>query len=163
MGKIILLCGMACSGKSTYAESIRAREQAVVLSCDELMLRLFDEYMGDAFAPAHEKVCAYLEELTLRIVAAGANVILDFGFWKRADRGAVRARLRAKGVGTELHYLPVSPNRWERNVRSRNEDYAAGKPGVYFMDENMIALFPARFEPPSPEEVDVWVEEPKDD
>ncbi len=161
MGKVILLCGMVCSGKSTYAESIREREQAVVLSCDELMLRLFEEYMGDAFAPAHEKVCAYLEELAVRITAAGPDVILDFGFWKRADRDAIRARLHAQGVETELHYLPVSPARWERNVRSRNEDYAAGKPGVYFMDENMIALFPARFEPPAPDEIDVLVDEPE--
>ena len=38
MAKVILICGKICSGKSTYAEQLRIKERAAVLSVDEIML-----------------------------------------------------------------------------------------------------------------------------
>lgn len=42
MDEIILLCGKICSGKSTDANKNKIKYNAVILSCDELMLELFD-------------------------------------------------------------------------------------------------------------------------
>lgn len=36
MAKIFLICGKICSGKSTYAERIRMKNHAVLLSVDEI-------------------------------------------------------------------------------------------------------------------------------
>ncbi|HOV25823.1 MAG TPA: AAA family ATPase [Pseudobacteroides sp.] len=47
MAKIIIMCGKICSGKSTYSQKLKKEINAVVLSCDELMLSLFDEQLGD--------------------------------------------------------------------------------------------------------------------
>lgn len=39
--KVILICGKRCSGKSTYAERLRDKNNAVILSVDEIMLGVF--------------------------------------------------------------------------------------------------------------------------
>ena len=36
MAKIIVICGKICCGKSYYANQIKEKENAVILSCDEL-------------------------------------------------------------------------------------------------------------------------------
>lgn len=45
MPKVIMLCGKICSGKSFYAEQLKNRINGIVLSCDDLMLTLFDEQL----------------------------------------------------------------------------------------------------------------------
>ena len=60
MTKIILLCGEICSGKSTYANKIKLKYNAVILSCDELMLELFEEQLGNNHRIILQKVKNYL-------------------------------------------------------------------------------------------------------
>ena len=47
MPEVILLCGKICSGKTTYAQRLRTEKNAVILSCDELMLTLFPQGAGE--------------------------------------------------------------------------------------------------------------------
>lgn len=42
MAKIIAICGKICCGKTYYANQIKEKENAVILSCDELTKDLFD-------------------------------------------------------------------------------------------------------------------------
>ena len=48
MAKAMLICGRICSGKSHYAALLHDRENAVILSCDELTFALFDGQLGEA-------------------------------------------------------------------------------------------------------------------
>ncbi len=36
MAKIIAICGKICCGKTYYANQIKEKEKAIILSCDEL-------------------------------------------------------------------------------------------------------------------------------
>ena len=47
MPKIIALCGKICSGKTFYANKIKERENAVILSTDEVTFYLMDNEQGD--------------------------------------------------------------------------------------------------------------------
>ena len=51
MNKVYLLCGQVASGKSTYARTLAEREGALILSGDELLLKLEDHCQG----PAHQR------------------------------------------------------------------------------------------------------------
>ena len=55
MGKVIALCGLICSGKSTYAEKLRQTNNAVVLNPDALMLTFFAEQLGEHYEALFEK------------------------------------------------------------------------------------------------------------
>lgn len=158
MPTLHLLCGMICSGKTTLAEKLRKETGAIPLSADELMLSLFEPYMGDAYAPMLEKAMEYLFRRTELLLDMGLDVTLDFGFWTPESRRAARERFSGPGRVVLLHYLPISSGEWERRVDKRNAEVHAGKQFVYSLDDNMRRTFPGRFIPPSPEEIDILEE-----
>lgn len=163
MAKIILLCGKIGSGKSTYADKIKQKYNAVILSCDEIMLELFDEQLGDNHRTILQKVENYLYQLAEQVVKANTNVILDFGFWSRSERHKVRLSYADKGIETELHYVRVSSEVWLHNIEERNKNRQNEKRKCYYVDENMMQLFSAQLEEPENNEIDVLFDNsPKD-
>ena len=86
MAKVIAICGKICSGKTYYANQIKSRENAVILSCDEITKILFDNNLGDTHDEMSERIWVYLLKKTEDIIFAGCNVILDWGFWSSKDR-----------------------------------------------------------------------------
>jgi len=156
MNQAILLCGKVCCGKSTYAERIRKQEKAVVLSCDELMLTLFDPLLGDKHDLISQRTQQYLYKKSLDIIEAGANVLLDWGFWQKQHRDAARAFYEERGIPCEFHYIDISDENWQKNVAERNKAIEEGKSDAYFIDEGLTAKLERLFEAPSREEMDVW-------
>lgn len=155
MAKIILLCGKVCSGKSHYANHIKEKYNAVILSCDELMLELFEEQLGEHHNMISNKVKNYLYQLADQIVLANTNVILDFGFWTRSERQSIKQYFAEKGIETELHYIRVQPEVWLFNIEKRNGSRHDSKVKSYYIDQNMKQLFSERFEEPDHGEIDI--------
>ena len=155
MAKVILICGKLCSGKSTYAEALCTRRKAVLLSVDEIMLALFGQYAGDKHDEYAQKTKAYLFEKSLKILSAGTDVVLDWGFWTKEDRDYAKVFYSARGVTCELHYIDISDEVWRTRLRQRNHAVSVGEANAYFVDEDLAAKFDAIFEPPEKDEIDV--------
>ena len=157
MAKVILLCGRLCCGKSTYAAKLCREGRAVTLSVDAVMLALFGPYVGerhDLYAARTEK---FLLEKSLELVRAGVDVVLDWGPWQKEKRTAIRGFYAARGIPFELHALEVDDATWRARIETRNRAVARGECDAYPVDENLLAKFASRYEPPDPSEVDVWV------
>ena len=155
MAGVVMTCGKICCGKSTYARKLREETKAVILSIDDVMLTLFPEGAGerhDAFVLRTEQ---YLLALSMQITAAGTDVILDWGLWTRAQRERLRAFYRQHGVETEIHYLRISGDEWEKRIRRRNSRRTGND---YYVDEGLIRKAEALFEEPSPDEADVIID-----
>ncbi len=161
MAKIIMLCGKICSGKSTYAKQIQKENNAVILSCDDLMLTLFNEQLGDMHGLILKKCQIYLLSLAEQIVAANVNVILDFGFWNKDERNSFTALFHSKNIMTELHYIKIDKALWSARIEKRNTEVKNGMAKCYYIDENMKQLFDKAFEPPDQDEVDVFIDNSK--
>ncbi len=157
MAKVIMLCGMVCSGKTTYAQVLRHQIGAVCLSCDELMLALFTEPMGEDYETALTRAKGYLYTVARQLVQMGVTVILDFGFWSRQERDEARAMFSGHGIHTELHYLKVNEERWEQNIASRNAACRNGDTAAYPIDEGLKCKCLMAFEEPTPGEADFTV------
>jgi predicted kinase len=72
--KLIMLCGLPASGKSTLAEVLHVKELAVVLSSDDLR----DELYGDVdHQDDNDKVFIELHRRAKLLLNSGTNVILD--------------------------------------------------------------------------------------
>lgn len=153
MAKAILVCGMVASGKSTYAKRLEKERSAVILSCDELMLSLFPMYLGDRHQEIVSKTEDYLFTVALRILRAGTNVILDYGFWRKDERVSARRAFAEHGFATELHYVKVPRALWETGIAQRNGRVEKGEEKSYFIDDTMKKLFLERFEEPEQEEI----------
>ena len=155
MAKVILICGRICGGKTTYARKLRDRLSAVELSSDELMLRLFPMQLGDAHEETAARVNGYLMEKAAAIALAGANVILDWGFWRAGARRSATDFFRSRGIDVEWHYVGTTDAQWRENIRRRN---ASLKDGEYYVDDNLAKKCTDAFQMPDRSEMDVWYE-----
>ncbi|MBQ2668601.1 MAG: ATP-binding protein [Clostridia bacterium] len=155
--KVILVCGKICSGKSYYVNQIKKESGAVVLSCDELTWDLFDNDLGDKHDAMMVRVHRYLHKKAAEIALAGCSVILEWGFWRRADRQYATDFYVNQGISVEWHYIDISDENWQRNIASRNAAVAAGETTDYALDEGLLHKLLSLFEEPTRDEIDVWV------
>jgi predicted kinase len=80
---------------------------------------------------------AALNDLWPRIVSAGVDVILDFGFWTRAARDEARALATSAGGVSRLYWLRCDDSIAARRVRERNAD---PKDSFYLSEESFEFL-----------------------
>ncbi len=154
MAKAIMICGRLCCGKSTYAERLRKKLGAVLLSIDEIMLGLFGQQTGEMHDEYVSRTEKYLLSKSVELIESGINVVLDWGAWSKAKRAEIRDFYNSRGIGYELHYLKVSDEIWKERIAKRNNAVSEGNADAYYIDENLAAKFGAVFEPPTDEEID---------
>ena len=150
-----MTCGPVCCGKSTYARKIQAQNKAVILSIDDITLTMFPDGAGDMHDTYAMRAERYLLELSLQILQTGVDVILDWGLWTKDMRDRIRSFYAThNAIQTELPYLRISPEEWNRRISKRN---AAGE-RAYYVDDGLLEKSGALFEEPSEDEVDVLVD-----
>ena len=157
MPKVYMMCGRICSGKSTYAQKLRQKHSAVILSVDEITLALFGQNAGekhDDYVAAAEK---YLYRKSVEIIETGISVVLDWGFWTRAEREKARQFYGARGIAYEFHYLDIDNAEWYRRLEKRNAAVTAQQTDAYYVDDGLAAKFASVFEPPAPDETDIRI------
>lgn len=157
MSKVILICGKICCGKSTYAEKLRKEHNAVVLSVDEIMLAIFDQYAGEKHDEYCENLQKYLFKKSLEIAETGINIILDWGFWQKDERAYAKLFYQSHNIDCEFHYINIDREKWQKRLEKRNREVEEGKTNAYYVDENLAKKFDLLFEIPSENEIDVWI------
>lgn len=157
MSKVILMCGKICAGKSTYAEKLRKELMAAVLSVDEITLALFGQHTGEKHDEYVEKLENYLYNKSLDLIETGINVILDWGFWTRAERKFAKEFYRSHGIECELHYIDVCDKTWRQRLSRRNAAVERGEVSAYYVDDGLAAKFGRIFEPPDEDETDLRI------
>jgi predicted kinase len=84
---LFLIVGLPGAGKTTQAKELAAKHRALRLTPDEWMIPLFGESDAGGKRDVLEErlICVALQALRL-----GTSVVLDFGFWSRDERSALR-------------------------------------------------------------------------
>lgn len=99
--RLIIVCRLPGSGKTTHARMLEGRLGAIRFSPDEWMdalaLDLYDEEI-------RAKIEALQWRLGRELLALGLTVIIEWGTWGRSERDALRLEARALGAAVELHY-----------------------------------------------------------
>ncbi len=157
MAEVIMTCGKICSGKSTYAQNLSKQLGAVILSIDELMLSVLGSDTGEMHDEYVRRCEMYLYKKSAEIVAAGTDVILDWGFWTKKQRSFAREFYRELGIKCELHYITVSDDEWRKRIMRRNAEVEAGRSDAYFIDDGLAAKFESIFQMPDESEIDVMI------
>jgi predicted kinase len=140
----VLLCGLPGSGKSTLAVQLTEAYGAVRLHGDEWKLALGIDPFDEAAGVRLER---QLLTLAARLLTVGTSVVLEWGFWTRAERAELREFARSLGAVVELRFLDVPFDELVRRVVERT---ASG--GIPITAEHMAA-YKAAFEPPTDEEL----------
>ncbi|MEU4833721.1 AAA family ATPase [Streptosporangium sp. NPDC023615] len=141
-GRLILLCGLPGAGKTTLAKRLADRIPAVRLCPDEWLAHLGIDLHE---AEPRDRLEGLFRRQSEDLVRLGASVILEFGFWVRAERDEMRLRARALGATVELHYLAVPVDELWRRLETRNRWEA---PGTAVVSRDMIEQWAEAFEAP---------------
>lgn len=157
MAKIIAICGKICSGKTYYANQIKQKENAVILSCDELTKELFDNNLGDKHDEISAKIQKYLIKKSIELVTIGCNVILDWGFWTKEERERTTSYYKNINIDIEWHYIDVDLETWTNNIEGRNLRILNGEDDSnFYLDEGLMQKLLSKWEEPEKFEIDVW-------
>jgi predicted kinase len=105
--RLIIVCGLPGSGKTTCAKALEAKLRAVRFCPDDWMESLSIDIYNEE---ARGKVEALQWKLAQELLALGLAVIIEWGTWGRSERDALRLRARELGAAVELHYLFAPPD-----------------------------------------------------
>ena len=105
--RLIIVCGLPGSGKTTRAKALEAKLRAVRFCPDDWMESLSIDIYNEE---ARGKVEALQWKLAQELLALGLIVIIEWGTWGRSERDALRLRARELGAAVELHYLFAPPD-----------------------------------------------------
>jgi predicted kinase len=82
-----LIHGYLGAGKTTLARRLERNIPAIRFSHDEWMVRLYgSDPPIEQFADFYRRIYEQVEEIWLRCLELGIDVVLDFGFWSRQER-----------------------------------------------------------------------------
>jgi len=149
MATVHLLFGPVGSGKTTHGRALAAERKAAFFCLDEWMAALF---MMDAptpltldwALPRSERCEQQIWAVTRQLVALDVDVILELGFYKRAQRTRVRTLVADAGAPAAVHVLEVPPEVRRQRVRARNQGSATFTIEV---DDAMFDWAEAYYEP----------------
>lgn len=150
--RVIVLCGRVASGKTTLARTL-ARQGGVILSIDDVMLRLYDGCLGrEMHEEAARRISAYFDCLAPQLLEQGLDVIFDYGYWTRRERDEIVCHYRALGVPVQLIYLNPPEAARLQALQKRNEALQGSVRREYIIDGGLLRELDARFEEPASEE-----------
>jgi predicted kinase len=100
--RLIIICGLPGTGKTTLAKALEAKLSAVRFCPDEWMNALSIDIYDEA---RREKIEKLQWELGRQLLKIGVVIIIEWGTWARSERDELRLGARAIGASVELHYL----------------------------------------------------------
>jgi len=141
--RLILICGLPGSGKTTFAKQLAQEVRAVRLSPDEWKHALgIDYYDEEARVRLEDRLWLLAHEL----LTLEQSVIMENGFWAREERDELRLAGRTLGATVELHYLDEPVEELWRRLERRNKEGASGSVPIKRSDLDKWA---AQFEAPN--------------
>ena len=139
-----LIHGYLGAGKTTFARRLEVERRAVRFTPDEWMAGLFGEDPPEnTFQRNLTNVLRLLEDLWLRCLVLGVDVVLDYGFWRRAERNHVRAIVKNVGAEVALYRLTCPDEEARTRVGKRNLDEGRS----LFIAPATFETLKSRFEP----------------
>ncbi|SNB70446.1 Predicted kinase [Arboricoccus pini] len=155
MPVIHLIHGYLGVGKTTLARRLERDCPAMRFTHDEWMIRLCgDDPPESQFKQMYPRVLSLITDQWHRCIELGQDVVLDSGYWSRAERDEIRAQ--AAELGAEIRLYDVrcpDDEAWARLDR-RN----AHGPGELLVTRSTFETLRANFEPLAEDEERVIVE-----
>ena len=114
--RLIIVCGLPGSGKTTLAKRLETTLPAIRFSPDDwlkaLDISIYDEEKRAAIEGLQW-------QLAQQLLAHGQIVIIEWGTWGRSERDTLRLRARELGAAVELRYLHATVDELFDRIQKR--------------------------------------------
>ena len=144
--RLIIVCGLPGSGKTTHARQIEQDLHAVRFCPDEWM-NVMEVSLWES--EARERIEHLQWKLAQEFLRVGRSVVIEWGTWSRSERDALRTGARALGAAVELHFLDAPLEVLFERIRHRNRE----APPITLED---LMKWSQLFERPSLEELELF-------
>lgn len=133
MSKVVMMCGVCGSGKTTYAKQLE-KSGFVRLSIDEEMWRVYGQrgldFPENQYEALSQKTEIALREKMIALINEGRDIVLDFSFWNKKDRDTYRSVIRQAGGTPQLIYMKASKEVLKKRLQKRNQTLNANSPFI---------------------------------
>jgi predicted kinase len=147
---LYLMVGLPGSGKTSRAKEIESEHSALRLTPDEWILALYGHGLDRPRRDAvRDPVEAVQWQVARRVLSLGCNVVLDWGFWSRAERQRYRELAEGLGARAEVVFLDVDVAELWSRISKRAESIT----GSLHITQSELEQWSALFEPPTAEEL----------
>ncbi|MCZ8014465.1 MAG: ATP-binding protein [Limnobacter sp.] len=121
-------CGKAGAGKTTLASSLARDQQAILISEDIWLMRLYGDHMKtfDDYIRVSRKLKEAVGPLIIDLLNSGQSVVLDFQANTKAGRGWFRSLFEQAGSAHVLHFLDTSDQVCLARIAKRNVERPEG-------------------------------------
>jgi predicted kinase len=141
--RLIIICGLPSSGKTTVAKAFESRLRAIRFCPDEWMdalsIDLYDE-------ETRGKIEALQWKFSQQLLKLGLIVIIEWGTWARSERDTLRLGARDLDAAVELHYLSVPADVLFERIQHRGLE----NPPI---ERDVLTRWSEIFQEPTPEEM----------
>ncbi len=147
------VCGLPASGKTTLARRIARERRGVCFSADAWILELFGpELEVTALASQRERVWRQIWDVARRLLELEIDVVLDFSFYTREERGRFRQLAHEAGARFRMIHLEAEPELLLERVARRNRSLP---PATFPISPDQFEVLRASFEPPGADEAEI--------
>lgn len=142
MSTIHLIHGFMGFGKTTLSKKLAKKYNAKHFAVDQVMFKKYGRNPKD-FNRAYQECDDYIWKETARLVRAGQDVILDYGFWDKDTRKKVQEKALKLTPNVLWHQLICDINVAKQRVLKRTRE----NPNELFIDENCFNDRFSRYQP----------------
>ena len=139
---IVLMCGIAGSGKTTFSQNLE-KYGYVRLSIDEEVWSINGRYGIDY---PIEKYREYLDEAHIRLrnklvklIEDKKQVVVDSSFWNRLERDEYKRLIENSGGKWSLIYLKVHPDELLKRLKIRSQRFDAN--AAFTITDEILTTF----------------------
>lgn len=147
---LYLIVGLPGSGKTTRAKQIEVEHNALRLNPDEFILEKHGHGLSREQSEAvRTSVEAQHWQTAEKALAQGFDVVLEFGFWTKAERSKFRSQAQKLGANVKTIFMDADIDELWRRVSRRPES----KRGTLKISRADLEEWSKKFEPPTEEEL----------
>ena len=147
---VSLICGFIGADKTTFARQLERRTGAVRITKDEWSIRLIgSDPTIPGYADWDRRIVDLSRDVAFGLAARGIDVILDEGFWARAERDALRRRAADVGADAVVYYLATPIATIRERVAARNANLSGD---AFAIGPELLEGYLALWQPPGADE-----------